>query len=351
MKRGFTLVELLVVITIILIASVVALPSIVGGLSHRQVSEAARLLQASLAGARDSAIRDNGLAGIRLLPDPVVPNACNRIIPLSQPPAYSVGLVSCFPGTTYAAGVMLGTQALVLEETVQDAQGLPLEPTSWYWNVRLGDKLQINQAGPWYTVCGPAFASTTEGFVNVDPSKPSPLGHDYLLLVNGYDDNQDGYIDNGWDGVNTAWEQETWRGSMANGVTGATYSIRRRPMPGINARELPLPSNVVIDLSRSNLPAATLDLLCRPDGTWAPSLQYSVPTSIGLGGSWFQFWLAERSDMGLYEQINPTPAPLTYTQITPTGANWLISVNGRSGQISSMDQPDLVTGLHTARQQ
>ena len=69
--QGFTLVEVLVVIVIILIVSVLALPTIMTGLSHRQVGEAARLLQAVLAGARDAAIRDNSPSGIRLLPDPL----------------------------------------------------------------------------------------------------------------------------------------------------------------------------------------------------------------------------------------------------------------------------------------
>ena len=44
-NRGFTLVELLVVLLIVLIVSLVALPVIMPALSHRQVSEAARLLQ------------------------------------------------------------------------------------------------------------------------------------------------------------------------------------------------------------------------------------------------------------------------------------------------------------------
>jgi prepilin-type N-terminal cleavage/methylation domain-containing protein len=116
-RRAFTLIELLVVITIILIISVIALPTVLTALQHRQVSEAARLLGAGLAGARDSAIRTNSPSGIRLLPDPAVPNACNRWIPLSQPPSYTEGLVSIVQTpTSYPASVLLGTTALVLEE-------------------------------------------------------------------------------------------------------------------------------------------------------------------------------------------------------------------------------------------
>jgi prepilin-type N-terminal cleavage/methylation domain-containing protein len=69
--QGFTLVEMLVVMVIILIISALALPTVISALSHRQVSETARILHAALAGARDAAIRNNAPSGIRLLPDPV----------------------------------------------------------------------------------------------------------------------------------------------------------------------------------------------------------------------------------------------------------------------------------------
>ena len=71
-RPGFTLVELLVVILIILLVSAVTLPTVISAISHRQVSEAARILQAALVGARDSAINNNAPSGIRLLPDPTI---------------------------------------------------------------------------------------------------------------------------------------------------------------------------------------------------------------------------------------------------------------------------------------
>ena len=106
-RPGFTLIELLVVILIILLVSAVTLPSIISAISHRQVSEAARVLQAALVGARDSAIHNNAISGIRLLPDPTInginasgvlditlPLAMNRIVPLEAAPDYDEGKVS-----------------------------------------------------------------------------------------------------------------------------------------------------------------------------------------------------------------------------------------------------------------
>ena len=106
---GFTLIELLVVMLIILLVSAVVLPTVIPAISHRQVSEAARILQGALAGARDTAINNNAPAGIRLLPDPVFnginPQHCppwtpreilasNRYIPIQLAPDYSEGKAS-----------------------------------------------------------------------------------------------------------------------------------------------------------------------------------------------------------------------------------------------------------------
>ena len=112
-RRGFTLIELLVVMLIILLVSAVVLPTVLPAISHRQVSEAARILQGALAGARDTAINNNAPAGIRLLPDPVLNGqsinalngaaatldptkilASNRYIPIQLAPDYSEGLVN-----------------------------------------------------------------------------------------------------------------------------------------------------------------------------------------------------------------------------------------------------------------
>src|SRR5512135_390399 len=69
---GFTLIELLVVVVIVILVSAVTLPTVLPALSHREVSESARILQAALVGARDAAIRANGPRGIRLMPDPAL---------------------------------------------------------------------------------------------------------------------------------------------------------------------------------------------------------------------------------------------------------------------------------------
>lgn len=253
--RGFTLVELLIVLFIILLVSILALPTVIPAFSHRQVSEAARILQGELVGARDRAIHTNQPAGIRLLPDPTYPItynangqinpfpilAYNRIIPLQAAPDYSEGKVAIYAdgqgGSSNYPLSIRPVPCLVVEQSVISSTGLPNAPTSWYWNLRVGDKIQLNNVGNWYTIIGPMVigppsGSNSEMFVNIGPpgtALPTLMGGvpaEYLLLVNGVDDNKNGWIDEGFDGVDNngnglideaaEWETEAWRGAIGH---------------------------------------------------------------------------------------------------------------------------------------
>ena len=248
-RPAFTLVEVLVVLLIILIATVAAV-GLYRGTGGRQVDEAARLLQASLAGARDQAIRTGRPSGVRLMvdtsvsqlrpdgtPDPAGILAANRLVPIAAAPDYSDGQLAIYrdarggSALNYSAAIRTvngypGVPCLVLESSVLDASGAPNPPTNWFWNIRVGDRIQINQAGPWYTIVGPMTTPNPELFVNVGPpgsalptlNGPQPC--EYLLLVNGRDDNGNGWVDEGWDGVDNdgngtiddagEWEAERW---------------------------------------------------------------------------------------------------------------------------------------------
>src|SRR5262245_58613546 len=69
-RGGFTLVEILTVLAIILLVTVIAAPAVYTALNGRQVVDGARVFTGALAGVRDSAIRSNEPRGLRLLPDP-----------------------------------------------------------------------------------------------------------------------------------------------------------------------------------------------------------------------------------------------------------------------------------------
>ncbi len=404
-RSGFTLIELLVVILIILLVSAVTLPVVLPAMAHREVSEAARILQGSLVGARDQALHNASPAGIRLLPDPAFPLvyllngqidptqplAVNRIIPIESAPEYTEGMlapVGSVPNGVFnipypavngggyypvfnnsVAGSPNGqANVLMVKEIVVGSTGALNEPTSWFWNVRVGDKLQINGSGLWYTVVGPLVVTPQQGnaelFVNVGaPGTQSPLvdvqgnaanpitvSPEFLFLVNGLDDNNNGWIDEGYDGVDNnyaaevanmgpyvtddlfEWEHEAWPAIILTTGLGVSqpYTIQRRPAPAPNSREVALPTNVVVDLTtwgntfqeRSQFPPGVInpysgyvDILVYPNGTVVPTTIYSTPSSFGMSGAFFHFWLAERSDVAaIHLDANGNPVPIVSGQ-------------------------------------
>lgn len=403
-----TLPELLVVILIIGLVSVVALPTIIVALNTRQVSEAGRILQGALVGARDKAIHDGRPSGIRLLPDPTfngispttglldptLPLAYNRIVPIDLAPEYQEGMVSVYPTATYPNALLTvngyaGCPCLVLEESVVSPVGAPNPPTSWFWNVRVGDKVQLNGAGQWYTVVGPVGVANPEGFVNIGqagtalPTLNGPKPCEFLLLVNGRDDNGNGWADDGFDGVDNnsdgrvdehlpgttvtvggvqavadEWEQEQWIGGAVNGMVNVAYTIRRHPAPAANAREVSLPTSMVIDAStvfttreRSRLPvdrsSGTVDIMVNPDGTAFYSSPYSSPSSFGMADAFYSFWLADRSDVatpiGTAAPLLPIAPPVGsatgYTGPPLKEGYSILTLNARSGNITVLENP------------
>jgi hypothetical protein len=379
----------LVVILIILMASAVALPLLASSVSRRQMSEAARILQGALVGARDKAIHAGQPSGIRLLPDPAFPIAWtsggtidpysilaySRVIPIDPVPPYSEGRCIAVPPQALAWGPIYAPYAItpqvsftwttapifpqglfLVASPVDPATGQPNAPTTWFWNIRVGDRIQLNEAGPWYTIIGPLSVGPAQGntemFVNVGPTGPlsrmpvpavngQPV--EYLILVNSFDDNNNGWIDEGFDGIDNnanglfdeymEWETERWSPVVSSQTSvNIPYLVRRRPGPGPGAREEALPTAVVIDATtglltqeRSRLPvnpySGCVDLVLNPDGTVLPNLVYSSPSSFGMKDAFYHFWLAERADLLSAKVSTGTPQPPLLPICGPGGAN------------------------------
>ncbi|GAC1335712.1 MAG: hypothetical protein NVSMB14_03160 [Isosphaeraceae bacterium] len=400
--RGFTLIELLVVIAIIVIVAATTLPMIFAASPRQQISEAARLVQAKLSAARDSAVRAGKPHGIRLLPDETflaqtaaaqTPDnqnyrgilASSRIIDIEQAPDYTEGRLFGFYANNYygpqVQPIGNGGSVLVVYESKHDSLGSLQSPVSWYWNIRVGERIRLNNSGRLYTIVGPDVVnnvldltgiSNPERFVNNGPQalyKPNiSAAPEYLLLVNGEDDNADGYVDNGFDGLDNnangiideslEYENEQFVGpqftpfslTTANALPfpsvvppGTTpplinipYTIYRRPVPTPGANDLALPSGVVIDLTtwnspflpstpnnpapppqRSRLPVDPfthyVDIMIAPNGEVVPTMpgQNALPY---LNVPFYHFWIAQREDVygPMYGVVPVGAIPMNY---------------------------------------
>lgn len=374
-RRGFTLIELLVVILIIVLVGAATIKVAIFDQGGRQVSEAARILQAAIGGARDAAFRANAPRGIRLLPDSVFDGqtrgalAANRMVSIEAAPDYNSGHV------TIASADLTGF--LTVHETVSTlvgANNIPNEPTSWYWNIRQGDKIRVDDSGRYYTIAGPIVAGAyntsgqgatglynPERYVNNGPPgqwyiidytnplapvatwgvyDPNPLDgppfgpgasptnmhfREFLQVVNGQDDDGDGWVDEGFDGIDNdgdgvidpgfngiddngdgvvddrlelhwnndgEFETEQFVGNEFNslnvgGESNKRYTILRRPVVSEGAREVALPQGVVIDLTTWNAPGALtkagLSQPTLPERSRVPIDPYSHYVDIMIG--------------------------------------------------------------------
>lgn len=266
-RPGFTLIEQLVVIAIISMTFVLGV--VVFGVTRSQrLRTAASMVDSAIEQARDRAMlaaktdarseyagrHVGGLTGVRITRD--------RLIPLYAGSTYAEGKVSV--RSDWPEGFTPPYRRLVLEEAKFDAAGKRNNPTSWYYNVRLGDAVRVS--GHDYIVCGPMEAANAEGYVTIGaPGSLSPLDRGYgpvefLYLVDAVDDNLDGIIDSGWNGLNDdldgytdeddEWEVERWQGLAAAGLESVPYSIMRRPSPMSNGAKQ-LPAGVVVDFAGS----------------------------------------------------------------------------------------------------
>lgn len=205
-RRGLTLMELLVVVSILLILAVYTLPRITPSAEARRVREAARQLNVLMSVARNRATEKNRPVGVLLRRHDTLRQAVTTLFLAEVPPPYAGDTLDARLRLTYAGTDTNG----LLQFSAAVASGS--------LNVGLlhvGDTLRLNAQGPWYEIAGPSASAD-----NTITSLPLTLKLDARL--NG----------------TPAW--------ISSPSPPLPFQVMRRPVPTM-AVPLNLPTTIAVD--------------------------------------------------------------------------------------------------------
>lgn len=138
-RRGMTLVELLVTVSILMLLVVVALPAMTPSGESRRVREAVRQLNVFFSAARAQAMLTGRPAGVQIDRLPGLGQASTVAYQVEVPPAYSGDTLNSTVRLTLA-GSNATAVTFNVSGTIDTTKMLP------------GDQMQFNNQGPLYTV-------------------------------------------------------------------------------------------------------------------------------------------------------------------------------------------------------
>jgi type II secretory pathway pseudopilin PulG len=167
LRRGITLLELLIVMMIMLMITAAAIPIVVPAMKNRQMREASRMVSTYFSAARTRAIETGRPAGIMIerfngLPYSLV------LTQIESPPPYSGDTTGAratveLAGPTDPNSPTRVTNPVTVTTWLKVTMGTTdFDPTL----VRVGDRIQIGGQGPLYTILGPD--TNTDGMVDAN---------------------------------------------------------------------------------------------------------------------------------------------------------------------------------------
>lgn len=270
-RQGFTLVELLVVVAIMLALATMMILAVNFTNDRDRVRSAARQIQSLLSGARDRAIYSREIRGIRLIRDPNDSHSANAIQYIGAPGKFSGGSLTV--ATSFDGSVLTGTGTNF--NTFKN-RGL----------IQVGSRIQIpKETGRWYTIA--AFP-----------------GGETIWLAQRFAD----------------FSTSTSVSNSGRTYSGLTYQLELLPQPLPDSTPVPLPRGVVIDLDGSQVPASWRPVLFAGAYSNQMDLLFSakgLPLGDAVTLGMVHLHIADAGDVIKFQQINGRSATLYSPSLLP----------------------------------
>ncbi len=350
-RKGFTLIELIIVITILLILLAMTTAVVNFSLGAEKVGGGARQIQSYLLGARDRALHSGELRGVRFLQDPERPPEDGAVITS----LVFVGESELHTGASNNARIQLERRAGDRRADIVAGNAATL-----WWELYQrrnlfpnGQRIRIpnDRTGSWYTIIGFANPSVWEA-----PAPPNPRienGDDLfplkMIISPPYRDPGTPLVGTGGTGTVKAYS-----GDHPN-----TYGLE---LPRTILPEEPVlfPKGIVIDLLSSDVPSTWLPTSSSAQNRVFREIMFSPRGSVvGSAASKgiIHFYVTELSAADLFEQhltdtfggtapglVPADDIPLAGGPPEPIGDRALVSVFTQTGAVSShpIDPTDAV---------
>ncbi len=362
--RGVTLVELLVVITLLLIVTAVTLPVVAPSIQQRRVREATRLVTSYLAAARARALETGRPVAVVI--ERFTPGLANATSTASAGVSqnYSMSLSIAESPPLYAGDTLVSAVSISHPPAT-----LPPYPSQLYlsfntsidnWNaqqIRVGDGIRFNFQGPIYYFDSSNPYNTNNNIISLtnintlsQPSYPSNWSAYYsvglLPNITTYNPSTPGTV------VNTAIDTslvltppynsgyQPGNPNIPPGGSPVPYQIYRQPTRSA-VDPLQLPEGIVIDLAYSGMSTESYGIFSQPNATAVPPFTPSnvmiafSPTGrmtmlydqVPLRPTGAVFLL-----LGRIEQCGISTTALPFGNLTDVNSFW-IGISNQSGQI------------------
>ncbi len=275
---GFTLIEMIVMMTIVLMVTTIGLRVAIPDADSRRMREAARQVDAFIHGARARAIETGRPFGVQIVPDRDVngktTGGASRLVYVQVPETY--------------AGDTFDSRAEILS-----GSSIRVTDIGWQGIVNAGDLVQLNHVGHVYRISSTPTASSWS-LVSTDPSFGG-IPYDTGLRV--------------------------------------PYKVIRQPIKA--GGELELPETVVIDTNCSGLDNLSAAAPTPPDPHENITFLFSPSgrlTSANVAGNSFNPGSCLYLNIGRNENIGAGGE----TNLTDLGTFW-VSVNGQTGLVTTAE--------------